>query len=83
MGKDNLDKNLEIHFKINNSNFDLEFESSNYDLSINEVIRATLRPNQLVLDDDYIYIKTNERAYVDASRNMLKINYTRSNHNLG
>jgi hypothetical protein len=98
MIKDNLDKNLEIYFAIKvpmavenpsemrdyNHIFSiLKFESSNYDLSRDEILRASLKPNQLVLDDNYIYVKSNERAYVNHGKNILKINYIRSNNHLG
>jgi hypothetical protein len=44
MNKDNLDKNLEIYFRIKSDNFGLEFHDSNYDLTINEKVRVNLRP---------------------------------------
>ena len=51
-------RNLEIYFEISEINklsnapspF-VRFKSSNYELSRNEKMRATLRPNCLVLDD--------------------------------
>ncbi len=75
---DNLDKNLQINFIIKNNGSALEFDSSNYDLTLSEIARASLRPNCLVLEDDYIYLKKDEISYLESGKNILKIDYKRS-----
>ncbi len=88
MGKESL----EINFSIYDSNpFErakpwnrfgvspvplLKFESSNYRLDKDEILRASLRPNQLVLNNNHIYIKEREIAYHNKGyENMLKVRY--------
>jgi hypothetical protein len=86
--KGHRDRNLEIYFEIfeinklsNQPSPYVRFKSSNYELSRNEKMRATLRPNCLVLDDKVAYIKTNEIAYLDENKeNILKVNYCMHSH---
>ena len=85
----NNDKNLAIFFEINNSyirgntnhfKVSLIFKSSNYDLNKDEIIRASVRPNHLLLDNDVDYVKTNEKSYLNKNgQNMLQINYCKLN----
>jgi hypothetical protein len=58
----------------------LKFKSSNYKLSNAEKTRASLRPDYLVLDDKVLYLKTNESAYSENYKNILKVNYFMNNH---
>lgn len=90
MSKKHLDSNLEIYFNIHEFNRiiisslllpSLRFKSSNYDLSKNEIMRASLRPNTLTLDNKRVYIKSNENAYLDKDeKNILKVNYCKLEH---
>jgi|WetSurMetagenome_2_1015567.scaffolds.fasta_scaffold158032_1 hypothetical protein len=81
--KGHRDRNLEIYFEIFEINKlssqpspSVRFKSSNYELSRDEKMRATLRPNCLILDDKVAYNKTNEKAYFNNNgENILQINY--------
>ena len=56
----------------------LRFRSSNYNLSRNEQMRATMRPKRLTLDNKLVYIKSdNDSAYFDEKEkaNILKVHY--------
>jgi hypothetical protein len=85
MIKDNLSKNLFIFFDICESdNLSvsplpyLTFKKSNYNLNRDEIMRASLRPNKLTLDNKVDYVKSDENAYLNRSgENVLKINYIR------
>lgn len=83
------DRNLAIYFEIQDSNNYsnspvplLIFKNSNYKLSRDEIMRATLRPCNLTLDDKMTYVKSNtEEAYMNRDGiNMLKVNYCRLDH---
>lgn len=84
------DKNIEIYFEIKSSlpvgikYYDtslplLHFEFSNYGLSKDEKLRASVRPRHLALDDGVVFTKTNEIAYLKDKKNILKLNYRRLN----
>jgi len=85
MVKYNLSKNLFIFFDICESdNLSvsplpyLTFKKSNYNLNRDEIMRASLRPNKLTLDNKVDYVKSDENAYLNRSgENVLKINYIR------
>jgi len=86
MAKKNLERNIEICFVIKNSNrfnisHTLIYRSSNYELSLDEITRASLRPDNLTLDNKIAYVKTNEDAFLNENEeNILKINYCRLEH---
>jgi hypothetical protein len=84
------DKNLEICFEIKpskpfdkfNISYALVYRSSNYDLSKDELMRASLRPEHLVLDDKFIYVKSREIAEPKDEMNILKLNYLFSGNHI-
>jgi hypothetical protein len=83
MGKKNLDKDLAIYFEVcksdpysNSSQPSLLFRKSNYDLNMDEILRAKLRSNKLTLDNKVSYVKVDEEAYLNRNgENMLKVIY--------
>ncbi len=84
MSEKNLDKNLEICFEIKTSNrfnisHTLIYRSSNYELSMDEITRASLRPLHLILDNKSLYVKIGETAEPKDDKNILRINYLRHN----
>lgn len=80
MEEEHRDKTLEIRFEINSESYTLKYLSSNYELSMNEIARASLRPSHLVLDDKFTYVKSTEVAEPKDGKNILRVNYCRSNH---
>jgi hypothetical protein len=84
------DRNLVVRFEIFEVNkmsaspspF-LRYKSSNYDLSRDEQMRATIRPKRLTLDNKFVYIRSdNDSAYFDEElrTNILEVHYCLANH---
>jgi hypothetical protein len=88
--KPNEDRNLIVRleiFEINKMSTSpspfLRFKSSNYNLSRDEQMRATVRPKRLTLDNKFVYIKSdNDSAYFDEElkTNILEVHYCLANH---
>jgi hypothetical protein len=82
MPKKNLDR-LTIYFEIGESDApstspqpSLTFKMSNYGLSMNEILRAKLRPDKFSLDNNVTYIKNSEETYFNKNeKNMLELKY--------
>jgi len=85
MVENDLDKILEVDFMINSgalspANPTFSYYNSNYNLSENELMRISLRPERFVMDDNSVFIKGTETAYLSKhSINILRVNYSRSN----
>jgi hypothetical protein len=85
MSKKNLSKHLSLFFEIcqsdlysNSSQPALTLKNSNYDLSRDEILRAKLMPQKLTLDNRVTYVKIDEEAYLNRSKeNMLKVKYSK------
>jgi hypothetical protein len=44
-------------------------------------MRASLRPSNLALDNKVVYVKSNEKAYLNEDEeNILKVNYCKLDH---
>lgn len=85
MEEKDLDNILEINFLLIPKKLLLGhpvfvYYNSNYTLSKDELLRVSLRPNRLVMDDNSVFMKGTETAYLDKDKkNILKVIYCRSN----
>jgi len=85
MGENHLDKILEVKFLLIPKELPLghpilAYYNSNYTLSKDELLRVSLRPDRLVMDDNSVFMKGTETAYLDRDKkNILKVSYCRSN----